>query len=53
MGVQVPVFESAHEGVDLEGEPPSLGILVVQFKEIDIFIASDILPLGQGLVEGG
>ena len=53
LAVLSPLVNSAHKGVDLKGEAPALGILVVESEEVDIFVLSDILPLCERLVENG
>jgi hypothetical protein len=35
----------------LEGEAPSLRLLVIDFEEVNIFIGSDILPIAERLIE--
>lgn len=45
-----PFLNSAHEGVNLEGEAPSVGILVVHVEQVNVFVLSDILPLGERFI---
>lgn len=40
-----PFLQPAHERINLEGEAPTLGIFVVDFEEVDVLVATDILPV--------
>jgi hypothetical protein len=46
-----PLFESAHESINLESEAPPLGVFVVDFEEVNIFLGTDILPIAEGFVK--
>lgn len=49
--VLCPLFESAHEGINLESEAPPLRIFVVNFEEVDIFLGADILPVAERFIK--
>ena len=37
----------------MKGEAPPLGFLVVESKEVDVFVLSNVLPLSEWLVKDG
>jgi len=53
LAVLSPLVDSGHEGVDLKGEAPPLGVLIVHAQQVDVLILPHLLPLAQGLVEDG
>ena len=48
-----PLIQPRHKRVDLEGEAPPLGLVVVELEQVDLSLLADVLPFGQWLVEDG
>lgn len=50
--VLAPLGQTGHEGVDLEGEAPARGLLVVETQQVDLLLPH-LLPLRQRLIQNG